>query len=113
MSTPQAFPTLERGGGGLELSDAGMGLRDYFAAHVIGAAFQDLFAGWRSRGEPVREDWPMGLALDAYRVADAMMKVREGVHYHIGLFDNIDEADKAVREFRAKHGFTENHGRVV
>ena len=36
-----------------------------------------------------------------------------GVHYHIGLFDNIDEADKAVREFRAKHGFTENHGRVV
>ena len=65
-------------GGGLELSDAGMGLRDYFAAHVIGAAFQDLFAGWRSRGEPVREDWPMGLALDAYRVADAMMKVREG-----------------------------------
>ena len=22
--------------------------------------------------------WPMGLAMDAYRVADAMMKVREG-----------------------------------
>ena len=64
--------------GGLELSDAGMGLRDYFAAHVIGAAFQDLFAGWRSRGEPVREDWPMGLALDAYCVADAMLKAREG-----------------------------------
>ena len=64
--------------GGLELSDAGMSLRDYFAAHVIGAAFQDLFAGWRSRGEPVHEDWPMGLAMDAYRVADAMMKVREG-----------------------------------
>ena len=75
---PQAFPTLERGGGGLELSDAGMTLRDYFAAHVIGAAFQDLFAGWRSRGEPVHEDWPMGLAMDAYRVADAMLKAREG-----------------------------------
>ena len=45
---------------------------------LLGAAFQDLFAGWRSRGEPVREDWPMGLALDAYRVADDMMKVREG-----------------------------------
>ena len=43
-----------------------------------GAAFQDLFAGWRSRGEPVCEDWPMGLALDAYCVADAMLKAREG-----------------------------------
>ena len=38
MSTPQAFPTLERGAGGLDLTDAGMSLRDYFAAHVIGAA---------------------------------------------------------------------------
>lgn len=36
-----------------------------------------------------------------------------GIHYHVGLFDKIDESDKAVREFRAKHGFTENHGRVV
>lgn len=75
---PQAFPTLERGAGGLELTDAGMSLRDYFAAHVIGAAFQDLFAGWRARGEVVREDWPEGLAHDAYQVADAMMKVRKG-----------------------------------
>lgn len=34
-----------------------------------------------------------------------------GVHYHIGSFDNIEDADLAVRAFRAKHGFTENHGR--
>ena len=38
---------------------------------------------------------------------------KEANKNHIGLFDNIGEADKAVREFRAKHGFTENHGRVV
>ena len=28
-----AFPVLERGGSGLELTDPGMTLRDYFAAH--------------------------------------------------------------------------------
>lgn len=36
-----------------------------------------------------------------------------GIHYHVGLFDDIENADKAVREFRATHGFTENHGRAV
>lgn len=35
--TPQAFPTLERGAGGLDLSDAGMSLRDYFAAKAMHA----------------------------------------------------------------------------
>ena len=55
----------------------GMTLRDYFAAQVIGPAFLDLFTGWRQRGETVYEDWPMGLAIDAYRVADAMLAQRE------------------------------------
>jgi len=36
-----------------------------------------------------------------------------GVHYSIGLFDDLTEAGNATREFRAKHGFTDNHGRVV
>lgn len=54
----------------------GIGLRDYFAAQVIGPAFLDLFTGWRQAGEPVQEDWPMGLAIDAYRVADAMLRAR-------------------------------------
>lgn len=54
----------------------GMSLRDYFAAQVIGPAFLDLFTGWRQAGEPVPEDWPMGLAIDAYRVADAMLRAR-------------------------------------
>ena len=72
-----AFPILERGGNGLELTDPGMTLRDYFAGQVIGAAFSDLFIGWRTRGEPVVEDWPTGLAIDAYRVADAMLAIRQ------------------------------------
>ena len=72
-----AFPILERGGNGLDLTDPGMTLRDYFAGQVIGAAFSDLFIGWRTRGEPVVEDWPTGLAIDAYRVADAMLAIRQ------------------------------------
>ncbi|NTU49292.1 MAG: HNH endonuclease [Desulfobulbaceae bacterium] len=29
---------------------------------------------------------------------------------HIGLYANLADAEAAVREFRAKHGFTERHG---
>ena len=36
-----------------------------------------------------------------------------GKHYFVGLFVDIAEADNAVRLFRAKHGFTENHGRML
>lgn len=36
-----------------------------------------------------------------------------GIHYHIGTFDKIEDAEKAVREFRSKHGFTETHGNIV
>ena len=36
-----------------------------------------------------------------------------GIHYHIGLFVSIEDADKAVRAFRSQHGFTETHGRIV
>ena len=37
----------------------------------------------------------------------------DGKHYHIGLFEELMEAETAVRKFRAEHGFTENHGKVV
>jgi len=33
-------------------------------------------------------------------------------NYHLGLFDDIHEAAKASADFRMKHGFTENHGRL-
>ena len=32
---------------------------------------------------------------------------------HIGLFDNKDDAERAVLAFRAAHGYTETHGREL
>ncbi len=32
---------------------------------------------------------------------------------YLGLFDDISEAEAAVKAFRAKHGFTETHGEAV
>lgn len=73
-----AFPAWELNGqNNPEMTSFGMSLRDYFAGQVIGAAFRDLFDGWRARGEPVTEEWPMGIAVDAYRVADAMLVARQ------------------------------------
>lgn len=31
-------------------------------------------------------------------------------HIHVGCFSSISEADVAIKTFRAKHGFTDNHG---
>ena len=65
-----AFPVLERGGSGLELTDPGMALRDYFAAQAIGPLLQQI------ETYP-DENWRMGIAIDAYAMADAMLAVRE------------------------------------
>lgn len=75
--TISAFPVLERGGSGLELTDPGMTLRDYFAAQVVSAVFHGVFEDWRQNKAGIQEDWPTGIAVDAYRVADAMLKIRE------------------------------------
>ena len=75
--TISAFPVLERGGSGLELTDPGMTLRDYFAAQVVSAVFHGVFEDWRQNKAGIQEDWPTGTAVDAYRVADAMLKIRE------------------------------------
>jgi hypothetical protein len=55
----KAFPTVS--------GQTGMDLRDYFAAQAIAALVQD-------GGHPNVWD----LARDAYKVADAMLKAREG-----------------------------------
>jgi hypothetical protein len=48
----------------------GMTLRDYFAAKAMQVVLYqcDCFPD---------EDWRMGVALDSYQMADAMMKARE------------------------------------
>ena len=61
--TPKAFPVLERGYSGLEL-------RDYFAAQAIGPLLQQI------ETYP-DENWRLGIAIDAYAMADAMLAVRE------------------------------------
>ena len=68
--TPKAFPVLKRGYSGLELTDPGMSLRDYFAAQAIGPLLQQI------ETYP-DENWRLGIAIDAYAMADAMLAVRE------------------------------------
>ena len=68
--TISAFPVLERGGSGLELTDPGKSLRDYFAAQAIGPLLQQI------ETYP-DENWRLGIAIDAYAMADAMLAVRE------------------------------------
>ena len=70
--TISAFPVLERGGSGLELTDSGMSLRDYFAAQAIGPLLQQIEAYTHANGIA-------SLAIDAYAMADAMLAARERV----------------------------------
>ena len=37
----------------------------------------------------------------------------DGKHYHLGLFTDMDEAEKITKMFRAANGFTDTHGRIV
>lgn len=57
----------------------GMSLRDYFAAKalhpVYAMAMQEAREG---SGLFMDADWRVGLALDAYAMADAMLKARRG-----------------------------------
>ncbi len=70
--TISAFPVLERGGSGLELTDPGMTLRDFFAAQAMGPLLQQI------KDYP-DENWRMGIAIDAYAMADALLAARERV----------------------------------
>ena len=67
--TPSAFPILERGGNGLELTSAGMSLRDYFAAQAMPVLLAQIT-------KFPDENWRFGVALDAYMMADAMLIAR-------------------------------------
>lgn len=83
---PQAFPTLERGAGGLELTDAGMSLRDYFAAKAMHALVTE--PPWGDGGVATVHSWSKDFhggdpiarfAYAAYKMADAMLKAREAI----------------------------------
>ena len=73
--TPKAFPVLERGYSGLEL-------RDYFAAQAIGPLLQQI------ETYP-DENWRLGIAIDAYAMADAMLAVRADAQRLLGDITTI------------------------
>lgn len=58
-----------------EWQSPGMMLRDYFAAKALPEAYAAAVIECEHRGWP--EDWRMGVALDAYLMADAMLKARQ------------------------------------
>lgn len=56
----------------------GMSLRDYFAAKALPAIYTEAMrAAMEGSGLFQYDDWRVGLALDAYMMADAMLKARE------------------------------------
>ena len=65
---PEIIPQKER-------DFAGMTLRDYFAAKAMPSCYAEYCAHANAQG--YSEDWKMGVALDSYAMADAMLKARE------------------------------------
>jgi hypothetical protein len=60
-----AFPLSDDGG-----RELGMELRDYFAARMLPELYREL-------KEYPDERWRLGLAQEAYKLADAMMEARD------------------------------------
>ncbi|HHS9706529.1 TPA: hypothetical protein ACTW9I_000719 [Raoultella planticola] len=56
---------------------SGMTLRDYFASKALGLCYADYLNYAAENG--VQEGWRDGVAKDAYLMADAMLKAREGL----------------------------------
>jgi len=64
-----AFPTSQ-------IADSdGMTLRDYFAAKALPAIYKDATETARNDGWP--DEWRMGVAEEAYAMADQMLKARD------------------------------------
>ena len=72
MKTLSAFPTDPTS---YDESDTGMTLRDYFAAKAIPTLIGNFLSKDLDLTDP--NGWMDGLAMDAYLMADAMMKARE------------------------------------
>ena len=72
-----AFPCTETLNPGESFSP-GMSLRDYFAASVLPAIYREFWIDQNAgRLGALSPDWRSGLAIDAYAMADAMLKARE------------------------------------
>ncbi len=71
--TIAAFPTLERGVHGIELTDPGMTLRDYFAAHAAAG----MCAAFPNVSLKNTEQFLQSVPTTAYEIADAMLEARK------------------------------------
>ncbi len=58
-----------------DCTQSGMALRDYFAAKAMPAVYVDYVRHADDAGWAV--DWRDGIARDAYKMADAMLKARQ------------------------------------
>lgn len=56
------------------MAGGGMSMRDYFAAKALPAVYSDYCASAEKIG--FDEGWKVGVAMDAYAMADAMLKAR-------------------------------------
>ena len=73
-----AFPSHNDAGRMYNWIEQGMTLRDYFAAKVLPAIYQDAMTeAGQGSGLLRLEDWRVGLAQDAYAMADAMLEARK------------------------------------
>ena len=68
-----AFPTTTEHG--FNCGEPGMTLRDYFAAKAMAACYAEYCAHANVQG--YEEGWKVGVALDSYEMADAMLKARD------------------------------------
>lgn len=68
-----AFPIPDSG---RFFPETGMSLRDYFAARVLPAIYTDVITSLTKSGFP-SEDWQVGVAIDCYKMADAMLTARD------------------------------------
>lgn len=72
-SSGQAFPF-----GTATQFSRGMTIRDYFAGQVVSMLAEKEIDSTFGKGEPGTLGWEKDIAQLAYRLADAMVKAREG-----------------------------------
>jgi hypothetical protein len=75
MSADNNEPAFPIRGSAAEHQFCGLSMRDYFAAKVMPTCYVEACREFEAQGCP--EGWRDGVALEAYWMADAMLKARE------------------------------------
>lgn len=67
----------EMGYGTKKVYEKGISMRDYFAAKAMQSCYSEFMRGLANNEYACPPDWQIGVALDSYAMADAMLKARE------------------------------------